>query len=159
MYTHHLQAVYTAEIGVYETTDKNDHPRIDEYLEYVGFQPGYAWCAAFVSWTHGQAGYPEPRNAWSPALFPMARRVGDPRPGDVFGIYYNNLRRIGHCGFVDGWGDTHCITVEGNTGPDGAVSGIGDPNHPVRAGPERQGVHRKRRPVRTSHAVARWISP
>ncbi len=90
-------------------------------------------------------------------MFPMARRVGDPRPGDVFGIYYNNLRRIGHCGFVDGWGDTNCITVEGNTGPDGAVAGTGDPNNPVRAGPAKQGIYRKRRPVRTIHAVARWI--
>src|SRR5690606_20890832 len=86
-------------------------------LRYCGLDEGYAWCAAFVSWCHGQAGYPEPRNAWAAALLPTARRVNDPRPGDVFGIYYSNLKRIAHVGFVDEWGDQYCITVEGNTGP------------------------------------------
>lgn len=157
-----LREIYTAEIGIRETTGRNDGPRIAEYLRYCNLSEGHAWCAAFVSWCHGQAGYPEPRNAWSPALFPEKRVVwqkgtrgtrapampdGAPRPGDVFGIHYANLRRIGHCGFVDRWDGTWCETVEGNAEPD-------RPYNP-RDGPQ-QGVHRKRRLVRTLYAVSRW---
>ena len=173
-----LKEVYTAEIGVKEATGHNDGSRVAAYLGYCGLGEGYAWCAAFVSWCHGQAGYPEPRNAWSPALFPASKTIwtparestGDaphntragsgqqiPRPGDVFGIYYTNLKRIAHAGFVDGWGEKYCLTVEGNTGPPtGAALTGSDPAHPIRAGPPMEGVYRKRRPIRTIHAVARW---
>lgn len=163
-----LREIYFTEIGVKEATGNNDGSRIGEYLGYCGLPEGYAWCAAFVSWCHGQAGYGEPRNAWAAALFPSSRTIwhtGDrwlatdnqqmPRAGDVFGIYYTTLRRIAHAGFVDGWDGKHCITVEGNTGPDGIVDTRSDPGNPIRAGPI-DGVYRKRRPIRTIHAVARW---
>lgn len=151
-----LREIYRKEIGVVESGGSNDGRRVEEYLGYCGLGKGYPWCAAFVSWCHGQAGYPEPRNAWAAALFPVHRRVSDPRQGDVFGIYYSNLRRIAHCGFVDGWDSKHCITVEGNTGPDGIIDENGGPANPIRAGPSREGVYSKRRPIRTIHAVARW---
>ncbi|WP_262249695.1 CHAP domain-containing protein [Parapedobacter soli] len=152
-----LKEIYRAEIGVKEATGNNDGSRVGEYLRYCGLGEGYAWCAAFVSWCHWQAGYPEPRNAWAATLLPTARRVNDPRPGDVFGIYYTNLKRIAHVGFVDEWDDQYCITVEGNTGPptDHAITDDYAAN-PIRAGPARDGVYRKRRPIRTIHAVARW---
>lgn len=165
---HPLRAIYMAEIGVREATGNNDGSRVEEYLHYCGLGKGYAWCAAFVSWCHGQAGYAEPRNAWSPALFPSGHTLwqtggrwpatgGRPIPeaGDVFGIYYTNLQRIAHVDFVDGWDGNYCITVEGNTGPSiGVAIAGGSPANPIRAGPE--GVYRKRRPIRTIHAVARW---
>ena len=151
-----LQKIYHAEIGIREVSGHNDGTRIATYLRYCGLNEGYSWCAAFVSWCHGQAGYSQPRNAWAAALFPTARRVNDPRTGDVFGLYDRQLRRIAHCGFVDDWGDTYCITVEGNTGPDGALAIADLSGNPIRAGPSAQGVYRKRRPVRTIHAVARW---
>jgi len=151
-----LPSVYRAEVGVREATGRNDGPRVAEYLRYCGLGEGYEWCAAFVSWCYGQAGYPEPRNAWAAALFPSGRtvwRAGEgwlvaggegtaiggqqPRSGDVFGIYGTAKKRIGHCGFVDGWDGTWCITVEGNVN---------------------NSVVRKRRPVRTIYAVARWVS-
>src|SRR5690606_32655991 len=91
-----LRETYRKEIGVVEEGGNNDGSRVEEYLRYCGLGKGYAWCAAFVSWCHGQAGYPEPRNAWAAALFPAARQVDAPRQGDVFGIYYTNLKRIGH---------------------------------------------------------------
>jgi len=157
-----LREIYRREIGVREATGRNDGPRVSEYLRYCGLGEGYEWCAAFVSWCHGQAGYAEPRNAWAAALFPSGRTVWDaggrlsvmgggipvrggegaedsnrrPRSGDVFGIYVAAKKRIAHCGFVDGWDGTWCITVEGNV------------NH---------SVVRKRRPVRTIYAVARWV--
>ena len=137
-----LRAAYTGEIGVREATGNNDGPRVAEYLRYCGLDEGYEWCAAFVSWCHGRAGYPEPRNAWAAALFPASRTVwsiGDdlsiPRPGDVFGIYIASKRRIAHCGFVDGWDGTWCHTVEGNAG---------------------NAVVRKRRSVKTIRSVSRW---
>jgi len=164
-----LREIYTAEIGIRETSGNNDGSRVGEYLRYCGLDEGYAWCAAFVSWCHGQAGYTEPRNAWAAALFPASRTIWHaekplpmnsiqtiPRPGDVFGIYYTNLRRIAHAGFVDGWVGKYCITVEGNTGPEGAIAGIDDPANPIRAGPSIDGVYRKRRPIRTIKAIARW---
>src|SRR5690606_6071530 len=181
-----LRRVYMGEIGVREATGKNDGPRIREYLRYVGLGEGYAWCAAFVCWSLGEAGMDNPKNGWSPALFPAKRIIwkkdqayssqslrnkeqgsslllapsvpapNQPQPGDVFGIYYSSLKRIAHCGFVDSWDGTWCITVEGNTGPDNAITRDGDPANPIRAGPA-EGVYRKRRPVRTIHAVANWI--
>lgn len=133
-----LKEIYTAEIGVREATGNNDGPRIAEYLRYCGLDEGYEWCAAFVSWCHGQAGYAQPRNPWSPALFPENRIVRAPhvpRSGDIFGIYYPSLGRIGHVGFVDGWRGRHIITVEGNV---------------------ENAVVRKRRPLSTIHQIANW---
>jgi len=144
-----LRDIYVAEIGVREATGRNDGPRVAEYLAYCGLAEGYEWCAAFVSWCHGQAGHAKPRNAWAAALFPANRtiwRQGDrqltdgrasPVKGDVFGIYVATKKRIGHCGFVDAWDGTWCLTVEGNV--DNAVV-------------------RKRRAVKTLHAVARWTN-
>src|SRR3546814_8708082 len=106
-----LRKTYLGEVGISEATGNNDGPRIAEYLRYCGLPEGYAWCAAFVSWVHGQAGYDKPRNAWAAALFPSNRIVEDtPRQGDVFGIYIASKKRIGHCGFVDAWNDKWCIT-------------------------------------------------
>ncbi len=146
--------IYTREIGLREATGRNDGPRVAEYLRYCGLGEGHEWCAAFVSWCHGQAGHPQPRNAWAAALFPEKRVIwwnGNvqatlavalgtgmnpaPTPGDVFGIYIPSKKRIAHCGFVDAWDGTWCLTVEGNV--DNAVV-------------------RKRRSIKTIHAVARW---
>lgn len=145
--TKQLPPIFRAEIGIREATGRNDGPRVAEYLHYCGLDEGYDWCAAFVSWVHGQAGLSEPRNAWAAALFPSKRtiwskngRVGSssgltPMPGDVFGIYVPSKKRIAHCGFIDQWDGKWCHTVEGNV--DNAV------------------VH-KRRLVSTIHAVSRW---
>ena len=173
-----LRRIYTAEIGVREQTGRNDGPRIGEYLRYVGLDEGYAYCAAFTCWALGEAGAENPKNGWSPALFPAKRIVWSPKlivnsrqpgagnpgpssssgpqPGDVFGIYYSNLKRIAHCGFVDSWDGTWCITVEANTGSDNAVTTRGDPANPTRAGPA-EGVYRKKRLVKTIYRVADWV--
>jgi len=119
--------------------------RVAEYLRYCGLGEGYEWCAAFVSWCHGQAGYPQPRNAWAAALFPVSKTIWSkgrgaspmrvPKDGDVFGIYTPSKKRIGHCGFVDQWDGKWCITVEGNVN---------------------NGVVRKRRLASTIRAISRW---
>jgi hypothetical protein len=109
------------EIGVMEATGNNDGKRVEEYLAYAGLGKGYAWCAAFVSWCYGKAGHSVPRNAWSPALFPMARRY-TPRqvqqgaiwPADLFGVYNTRLARIDHVGIVREKQGHWILTVEGN---------------------------------------------
>ena len=148
-----LRAVYLAEVGVREASGNNDGPRVAAYLRYCGLGEGYAWCAAFVCWTYGQAGVANPRTAWAAALFPESHllyqrgqpgRSGTPQQGDVFGIYFANLKRIGHVGFIDDWrAGSYVVTVEGNT--NGAVSREGD------------GVYRKRRPKSQVYKVADFI--
>lgn len=119
-----LSAVYTAETGVKEATGNNDGERVGAYLRYTHLSEGYDWCAAFVSWCFGRTGRQQPRNPWSPALFPQARliwRAGQEgeaavRQGDVFGIYNTHRRRIAHVGFIDDRQGDWWITVEGNVG-------------------------------------------
>lgn len=111
------------ETGVKEATGNNDGQRVEEYLSYTGLGKGYAWCAAFVSWCYGQAGLAAPRNAWSPALFPMTRRYtvqqikqGKVQPADLFAIYNQRLGRIDHVGIVREINTRWVLTAEGNVG-------------------------------------------
>lgn len=136
------------EIGVREATGNNDGARVEDYLGYTGLGKGYAWCAAFVSWCYGQAGLPEPRNPWSPALFPNTRTYcrGDAcrRPtliktveaADVFGIYGQQDKRINHVGLVKNIQGNYLITIEGNSN---------------------NRVESKRRHLSTIYALANWI--
>ncbi|SEN01655.1 hypothetical protein SAMN05216436_110112 [bacterium A37T11] len=160
-----LKKIYTAEIGVQEATGHNDGPRVQQYLGYVNKKGNFSYCAAFVCWAMGKAGVNNPKNGWAPALFPQNRLIWKQRwgavkelttynllrttpiKGDVFGIYFSELKRIAHCGFVDHWDDTWCITVEANT------------TNPIRAGPLTEGVYRKKRPVKTIYQVANWVDP
>ncbi len=113
--------IAVAEIGVSEMTGNNDGRRVEEYLAYTGLGKGYSWCAAFVSWCFSRAGLSFPRNAWSPALFPLSRRYtklqirrGEVRPADLFAIYNQKLGRIDHVGIVRKSDDKYILTVEGN---------------------------------------------
>lgn len=167
-----IKSIYSAEIGVREETGKNDGKRVEEYLAITKLGPGYAWCSSFVSWVFAEAGFPEPRTPWSPALFPKERVIWERglgsevlgnrpnRPGtsdlkpnssrpipataDIFGIYFDNLKRIAHAGFVDEWGDKYLVTTEGNTNESG--------------GNEGDGVYRKRRLISSIYQVADWVS-
>ncbi|SEM77321.1 hypothetical protein SAMN05216436_107140 [bacterium A37T11] len=150
-----LRHIYTAEIGVREFTGHNDGARVQEYLQYVNLRGNFSYCGAFVCWNLGKAGINNPKNGWAPALFPANRVIwtrntatdrGVIKIGDVFGIYFSELKRIGHCGFVDQWDGTWCITVEGNT------------SNPIRAGPSAQGVYKKKRLIKTIYQVADWIT-
>ncbi|WP_242689030.1 peptidoglycan-binding protein [Pedobacter sp. SYSU D00535] len=146
-----IRQIYTAEIGTREETGRNDGKRVEAYLAYTGLPKGNPWCAAFISWTYGKAGLPEPRTAWSPALFPADKviwRNGKqvrslPQSGDIFGIWFPNKKRIAHAGFVDHWTDKWLITVEGNTNPEGSREG--------------DGVYKRRRWVKGIYAVASWL--
>lgn len=147
-----VRRVYSREIGTREETGRNDGKDVEKYLRYVGLGKGYAWCAAFVSWSLGEAGIKNPKSAWSPAMFPAGSVVwkrtwkvsGTPSTGDVFGIYFASLKRIAHVGFIDTWGEgDYAITVEGNTNDAGSREG--------------DGVYRKRRLKRQIYAVSSFI--
>ena len=122
-----LLGIAEGELGVKEATGRNDGQRVEEYLRYTGLGKGYAWCAAFVSWCYGQAGRPEPRNPWSPALFPNSRTYGKQpdiqkaevrgkiRKADLFGVYGAAVKRIHHVGLIKRVESAYLLTVEGNS--------------------------------------------
>ena len=109
---------------------------------------------AFANWVLKQHGIPGPKgaamaNAWFPASKNIFYRRNSgkrvPQQADLFGIYFSNLKRIGHVGFVDQWdyGSGVAITVEGNTNGAGSREG--------------NGVYRKRRLIRQIYAVSSWL--
>ena len=73
--------------------------------------------------------------------------VEGPRPGDVFTLYYANMKRVGHVGFIEIWDDPRAddwvFTVEGNTNGEGSREG--------------DGVHRRRRLKRSIYTIANYL--
>lgn len=164
-----VRQIYTSQLGIREK-QPNSGPDVEKYLHYVNLSKGNPWCAAFVCWVYGQAGIDNPRTGWSPGLFTAKNviwtrmklkvesgtlkasaqssmpigHIGLPTTGDVFGIYFPEKGRIAHVGFIDQWGDSWLITVEGNTNE--SESSEGD------------GVYRKRRLTRSIYRVARYIN-
>jgi len=114
-----------SQLGVREATGKNDGARVEAYLSYTGNKKGEPWCASFVSWVFGKAGFTQPRTAWSPALFPRQRQILKPLPASLFGIFYPKLGRVGHCGLVEANNGNWLYTIEGNTNANGAREGMG----------------------------------
>lgn len=122
-----IMEIASDEIGVREATGNNDGKRVEEYLRYTDLGKGHQWCAAFASWCYGQAGLSQPRNPWSPALFPNTRlyckgsacyEVGTTkmiRSADLFGIYGVSAKRINHVGLVKEVQGQYLFTIEGNS--------------------------------------------
>ncbi|MDF2381308.1 CHAP domain-containing protein [Nostoc ellipsosporum NOK] len=146
-----LQQVYTSQIGVREATGRNDGPEVERYLRAVGLGKGNAWCAAFVRWCFDQVGIRTPITAWSPTAYnaknPVwrnGRLITEPRPGDVFCLWYPSLGRIAHTGFYDRRiNSTVYESVEGNTNEAGSRSG--------------DGVYRRKRSFRATYVISRWF--
>ncbi len=132
-------AIASKELGVREATGNNDGPRVEEYLRYTNLGPHHDWCAAYVSWVYGQAGLSQPRNPWSPALFPKARQIlkQQCQPADIFGIYGVNVKRINHVGIIKEKSNNYVVTIEGNSS---------------------NRVESRRRHLRTIYAIADWVS-
>lgn len=141
-------------IGVRELTGKNDGIEVEYFLSTVNLGKGFAWCGAFA---YAQLiecieviGKPS-SFAWVPSWDQLARRVYDNkignwdkvRPADLFLLYYANLGRVGHIGFIEEVKEGSIITIEGNTND--AMSREGD------------GVYRKIRPKRTIYRAVNWI--
>ncbi|MBE8721166.1 peptidoglycan-binding protein [Sphingobacterium sp. Ka21] len=139
--------IAAAELGVQEATGHNDGERVETYLRYTHLGKGYEWCAAFVSWCYGQANLSQPRNPWSPALFPHGRtywkkgKFADPQVrgfaiADIFGIYSNTVKRINHVGLVKQQQGDYIVSIEGNS---------------------HNRVESRRRHLRTIYALSNWI--
>ncbi len=140
-----LLTIAKSQIGVREATGNNDGEAVECYLHYTGNKKGEPWCAAFISWVFGQAGYSQPRTAWSPSLFPKSRAVKTIKPATVFGIYFKDKGRIAHVGLVERQQHDWIYTIEGNTNSAGSREG--------------DGVYRKLRHSRTIAAYANWLPP
>ena len=148
---HQLQQVYQSQVGIREQGGANRGEQVEQYLASVGFGPGFAWCAAFVSWCYQEVGVSHPKSAWVPSyalkknlIYQRGEFIEQlPQAGDVFMIWYERLKRPAHIGFVDSWQRRWVITVEGNTNDDGSREG--------------DGVYRKRRLQRQVWAVANFI--
>lgn len=144
-----VRHTYLKEIGVREQGGANRGARVETYLKSVNSKAGNPWCVSFVSYCLTQNGVANPRSAWSPAYFASKDVIWqkgkglNPMAGDVFGIYFKNLGRIGHGGFIDEDVGKYFITVEGNTNQAGSREG--------------DGVYRKRRPKMTIYKVSRFI--
>ncbi|WP_026063434.1 C40 family peptidase [Pedobacter arcticus] len=139
------QVIATAEreIGVREKTGRNDGASVEKYLSTVGLKQGQPWCAAFISWVFQQSGFNRPRTGWSPALFNPKVNTSMAREGNVFGIWFPNLKRIAHVGLVERKEGNWIISIEGNTNIAGSREG--------------DGVYRKRRLAKSIYAFADWI--
>ena len=191
-----LRAIYSAYVGVRELTRHNDGPEVERFLAHVGLKKGAPWCAAFVSYCLYKAGYTDaPRSGWSPAYFPKEKRIWENtrtvvtsklvtsnlfRSGDLFGIWYANLGRIAHVGFID--------TPNGTSKYEGGVTSEKAASSSFRDSPlvtrhflpptsqtdmlvtvegntndngsrEGIGVFRKYRPLKSIKYIARWTTP
>lgn len=146
-----LEEIYLSQVGVREKTGKNDGVEVEKYLKSVGLGKGYAWCSAFTHWCLNEAGYDVSKmTAWSPSAYNKNNIITskgtfykEPKPGDVFVLYYPNLKRIGHTGFFHRQQNSTVFeTVEGNTNQAGSREG--------------DGVYRKFRSFKATYAITRW---
>jgi hypothetical protein len=147
------------QLHVREATGKNDGVEVEKYLRFVGAQRGDAWCAAFVSWNLNAVGVsapPNPKSAWSPnfankkfivwsAKLVKEHKAKKPQPGDCFTLFYPNLNRVGHVGFIIAETDNYFITIEGNTGLSGTREGSGN--------------HKYKRSKSKIYAITNYITP
>lgn len=146
-----LDSIYRSQVGVRELTGHNDGPDVLKYQKACGLTSGYSWCACFVKWCFNQAGVPTPITAWSPTCHNKNNIVmmsgsyrKEVQKGDVFTIYFNSLKRIGHTGFVTRkFGVNSVETVEGNTNGGGSRDG--------------DGVYVRIRPKNTLYSITRWL--
>ncbi len=112
-----------------EEGGNNKGKRVSEYLLNANITTPAPWCAAFVKFVLDKCGISHKITAWSPSAT-ATNRIYDrrkpdknkttPESGDVFTLYYPNLERIGHTGFIESWGSKWIDTIEGNTNDSGS---------------------------------------
>lgn len=137
------------EIGVKET-GTNSGPRVNQYLASTRLGPGFYWCSSFVHWNFSQCGKTfEPAREFAAAarfgrehVVYKKGEVGETKPGQVFTLYYANLKRIGHVGIILKDDEDYLTTCEGNTGAGGSRNG--------------DGVYRRVRSKETVYTVNQW---
>jgi hypothetical protein len=152
----------SSQVGIKELTGRNDGVEIDKYLISSGFKPNSRnpYCAAFLVWGWKQCGLKQFGNAYSPSWFPKNRIVVSKQKGwgnvkdsavFVFGLYYNNLKRIAHVGYIEQVHTTYIITIEANSSQVAAIGSAED-----RDAKDSGGVWRKRRMKKGIYQVSKW---
>lgn len=122
-----------SQVGVREV-GRNAGERVRAFLASVGLPVGYAWCAAFVSWSLKQAGLslgPKRGRAavrnWRDWAVVAGRITKEPERGDLFYLMHN--RAQGHIGiflrWLDGKEGRMFMSIEGNTNIGGSREGDG----------------------------------
>ena len=134
-------------------------PEVKEFLFAAGITTPAPWCAGFVNWCAEQGAYDKEMTSpleevelqayvQSYAEWALVeRRFVPPEEagtGDLFILYYDNLGRYGHIGFVveidleEGW----FTTIEGNTNDQASREGFK--------------VAERRRSIKPSTKFIRW---
>lgn len=149
------------QVGVREATNRNDGKEVEAYLASTGLGKGHPWCAAFIHYCYRKCDtILQPRHLFARAAHwnreqnrvwqrgswtyeKEWKRISE--NGDVFGLWYNNLGRIGHVGFIYDEDKDYIFTVEGNTGSGGEREG--------------DGVYLRKRLKKGIFCVARWPLP
>ena len=145
------------QLNVREATGNNDGKEVEAYLKLVSLKKGNPWCAAFTSANLYYYNVPNPMSGyspyfakskdivWSQKLEKANKVIMQPQPGDCFTLYFANLGRVGHVGFVVGKSGIYFITIEGNTNGGGSRDG--------------DGVYCRKRDSRKVFAVTNYITP
>jgi hypothetical protein len=106
-------------VGETESHGFNRSPFIDKINLHSKSYLSAPYCASFVSWVLYEAGVPNaPRSAWSPTILAKNNILfNSVKSADCFGLYYSNLKRIGHTGFIKNpnYNSTSISTIEANT--------------------------------------------
>ena len=159
-YPAHLDTAVTY-VGAGEAGGKNTGPEIDRFLASVGLGPGYAWCAAFVSYSlqasRPTPDFPQTRSALARHFrvpgyaIDMRRAVAsnmEYEAGWIVG-WQRGTSIYGHVGFIIHGSGPRMRTVEGNTSPGAGGSQF-----------DGGGVHFKSREyVASNYLRMDWILP
>ena len=154
-----LDSLFNTQLNIRELTGKNDGPQVEAFLRSVNRKKGDAWCAAYASYNLqflAKRGYKVEYivSGWSPSwannkfvIWKKGKPLVPFTMGDVFSIYFANLKRPAHVGFIyEDKGNT-VITQEGNTSDDNYGQATREGNK----------VARKRRLKSQLYTVARFM--
>lgn len=125
-------------LGTREATGNNDGPMVAYILKNCGILFEAPWCACFLHQGLLDIGLSGPKHqpAFTPRWFEDPRRIRWVRDknsindkiemGWIGGIYFRNLKRIGHVfAVIEDFGDGYLLTIEGNTNAQGGREGDG----------------------------------
>lgn len=129
-------------LGTSEQGGNNRGEQVEEFLRAAKCRPGDPWCAAFVNWCAEKGAQAHnvisplesvPLQGYVQSYFAWAREHGyvvtveQALPGDLFCLYYGNLGRYGHIGFVESVDTKRGVfkTVEGNSNSAGTRESFG----------------------------------
>ncbi len=137
-----------------ELTGHNDGIMVEKIQKAAGIKKHDPWCAATVCYSFIEAGVKAIISGYCPNWFPAKKTIytrgkknnQTPRTADVFGLFFPEMGRIAHEGFIDEWppGSSFAVTVEGNTNKDGSREG--------------NGCFKKKRLKKQFYKISRWTT-